>query len=195
MNTIILEKVKDDNGNEHEVTFDVYQKLAHDRIFFITEYLNDQTATNLVAFLLLKSGEDPKGKITLVINNEGADIRSLFMVYDTMKLIKNKIETICLGSAIGEMALLLAAGTPGMRKCAKNAIIMASQLEHQHAQYSDLADAKSLMERSKHDNKEFLKLLAKACKKTVAAITKELPRKKFMSAVQAKKFGLIDKII
>lgn len=195
MNTIILEKVKDEAGNEHEVTFDVYQKLAHDRVFFITEYLNDQTATNLVAFLFLKSAEDPKQKITLIINNDGADLRSCFMVYDAMKLIKNPLETICLGATMGEMVLILGSGTHGMRKCAKNAILMMSQLEHQHMQYSDLSDAKALMERSKHDNREFLKALAKACKKTVATLTKELPRKKFMGANEAKKFGLIDKII
>src|SRR5277367_5288611 len=107
MNTLVLEQT--DQG---EVPVDVYQKLSGDRILFLTDYLDDTLASDIVATLLLKDSEDSEKKITLFINCHGGDIRNAFMVYDFMSMIHAPIETVCIGAAMDEAIILLAGGTP-----------------------------------------------------------------------------------
>lgn len=189
MNTIITETT------EHgEMPVDVFTKLANDRILFINDQVDDAIAADISATILLKDSEETE-KITLFLNTEGGDIRSIFMIYDMMKMVESPIETVCLGSALGEAALLLAAGELGMRYATKNSIISIGQLLHDHQILSDLSDAKSLLERKKQDNKEFMEALAKATKKSLNQVMKDYERKKFLTPKQALQYGLIDGII
>lgn len=190
LNTLIIE-----NTESGEVAVDVYQKLSQNRLLFIHEEITDSVATDIVAALLSKDDEDSEQKITLLINSEGGDIRSVFMIYDVMNLIKSPIETICSGSAWNESLLLLAAGTPGMRYATQSAVICASQVLYDKIHFSDLTDARILNDLIKYDNKKMLEAFAKATKKPFKQIVSDFNKKTFMTPIQAKKYGLIDNVI
>lgn len=190
MNTLVMESTE--NG---DMPVDVYQKLANDRILFICNHIDDKLATDIVASLLLKDSEDSESKITLFINSDGGDIRNALMIYDIMKMISSPIETVCIGSAMNEAALILVAGSPGQRLATKNSIIAVGQLSHDWTAYSDLTDAKKLLEQSASDNKRMMEILAKGCKKTMKTVATDFDRKVFFSPSQAVKYGLIDKVV
>lgn len=190
MNTLVLEQT------EHgEIPMDVYQKLANDRILFITEYIDDDIATDLIATLLLKDQEDSEKKITLFINSNGGDIRNVFMIYDVMKMINAPIETVCMGAAMNESALLLIGGEKGMRLATKNSIISVSQLINNWNTHTNMTDAKNLMDQFKIDNDRLLDILSKAVGKSVKILREDFDRRVFFTAPKAMKYGLIDKII
>src|SRR5271170_3075847 len=142
MNTVITEKTE--NG---DVSYDVFSKLIESRILFLYDYITDDIATDIVATLLYLDHENDKDKISIYLNSEGGDIESIFMIYDMMKMIKSPIETLCIGQAMGESTLILAAGTPGMRYATKNSIIRINQLAHAYSAYSDMTNAEILLER------------------------------------------------
>lgn len=190
MNTLVLEQT------EHgEIPMDVHQKLANDRILFITDYITDDVATDLVATLLLKDHEDNEKKITLFINSPGGDIRNTFMIYDVMTMINAPIETVCMGAAMDEAAILLAGGKKGMRLATKNAIISVSQLVNNWHMHTNMTDAKNLMEQFKIDNDRLLDILSKAVSKPIKQLREDFDRRVFFTAPKAVKYGLIDKII
>lgn len=178
-----------------EMPVDIYTKLATNRILFLYGDINDDLAVDIIATLLLIDAEDSSEKITLFINSEGGDIRSVFSIYDTMKLIESPIETICVGSAINESALILAAGAPGMRFATKNAAICVSQLIQEGYRYSDLHDAKTTLEFLQKDNKSYMTEMAKMTKKKFKDVMAKFERKQFMTSKQAKTYGIIDKVI
>lgn len=190
MNTIILEETEDG-----EVAIDIYSKLSSDRVLFLHGPVDERVATDIVATLLLKDAETDEEKISLFINSEGGDIRSIFMIYDVLRLINSPLETVCVGSAMDEIVLLLAAGTKGMRYATQNSLICPSQLISTATQFSDLSDALVLMERLKRDNKNYMQALAKCTGKKLKDISKDLERKKFFDAKQAKQYGLIDRVV
>jgi len=190
LNTLVLEQT------EHgEVPMDVYQKLANDRILFIHDYIDDDIATDIVATLLLKDHEDNEKKITLFINSPGGDIRNVFMIYDVMAIVNAPIETVCIGAAMDEAALLLAGGRKGMRLATKNAIISVSQLVNNWHMHTNMTDAKNLMEQFKVDNDRLLEILNKATGKSVKQLREDFDRRTFFTAPKAMKYGLIDKIV
>ena len=174
---------------------DVYQKLANDRILFICNSITDELATDIVATLLLKDAEDCESKITLFINSEGGDIRNALMIYDTMSMIEAPIETVCIGSAMDEAAIILAGGSPGLRFATKNSVIAVSQLVHDWYSHSNLTDAKKILDQSMTDNKRMMEIIAKACGKPVKQVTEDFERRVFFNANQAVKYGIIDKVI
>lgn len=174
---------------------DIYTKLAQDRVLFISDIIDDKVATDVVATLLLQDAENDNEKITLFLNSEGGDIRSVFMIYDVMQLLKSPLETVCIGSAMNETVMLLAAGTKGMRFATHHSIISPSQLVHNASYMTNLLDAKSIMERSKADNKSLLSILAKASGKTYQEVAADFDRKVFFNAKQALNYGLIDGVI
>src|SRR5947208_340183 len=94
---------------------DVFSKLANDRILFISDMLSDHLASDIVATLILKDSESSSEKITIFINSQGGDIRNALMICDMMRLLESPIETVCIGAASDEAAIILASGTPGMR--------------------------------------------------------------------------------
>ena len=190
MNTLVLEQT------EHgEVPVDVYQKLASDRILFLTESLDDNLASDIVATLFLKDHEDPEKKITLFINSHGGDIRNAFMIYDVMSMIQAPVETVCIGAAMDEAIILLAGGTPGMRFATPHAILSATQLVASFRMHTDLPGAKALFEQEKLDNQRLMEILAKTTKKTLAQVKKDFDRRVFFSAKTGMKYGFIDKIV
>lgn len=190
MNTLVLEQT------EHgEVPMDVYQKLATDRILFFTDYLDDNIASDMIATLLLKDHEDSDRKITIFINSHGGDIRNAFMLYDVITMIRAPVETICIGAAMDEALVLLAAGTPGMRLATPHAIIAATQLIHGFHMHTDLPGAQAIFEQEKQDNQRLMEILSKTTKKTLAQVKKDFDRRVFFNAANAKKYGFIDKIV
>lgn len=190
MNTLINEM------SEHgPMAVDIYQKLSSSRILFIYDSIDDQLATDIVASLILLEAEDPFEKISLYINSDGGDIRNVFMIHDMMQIVQSPIETICVGSALNEAVLLLVSGTKGMRKAYPNALICASQLSQEKYYYSDLSNAKGVLERIQKDNKDYMSLIAKKTDKKVLEVMSDFERKKFMSAKQAKTYGIIDSIV
>jgi len=190
LNTLVLEQTE-----FGEMPVDVYQKLSHDRILFLSSYLDDDVASDMVATLLLKDSEDPDKKITLFINSHGGDIRNAFMVYDIMTMINSPIETVCVGTAMDEAAILLAGGTPGMRLATPHAIVAATQLVHSFHMHTDLPGAQAVFEQEKKDNQRLMEILAKTTKKTIAQVKKDFDRRVFFNAKDAMKYGFIDKIV
>jgi ATP-dependent Clp protease, protease subunit len=190
LNTLVLEQT------EHgEMPMDVYQKLANDRILFITDYVTDEIATDIIATLLLKDHEDPEKKITLFINSDGGDIRNTFMIYDVMTMIQAPIETVCIGSAMDESAILLAGGERGMRLATKNAVIAVSQLVQDWNMHTNLTDGKNLLDQFIVDNNRLMDIYSKATNKSVKQVKTDFDRRVFFNASQAVKYGLIDKVI
>jgi ATP-dependent Clp protease protease subunit len=190
LNTLVLETT------EHgDLPVDVYQKLSNDRILFICNAINDQTAADIVATLLLKDSEDSEKKITIFINSMGGDIRNALMIYDMMKMIDSPIETVCIGAAMDEAAIILAAGAPGMRFATKNSRIAVSQLVHDWITHANLTDAKKILDLSIRDNKRMMEILASCTGKTIKQVMEDFDRRVFMNANQAAKYGLIDKVV
>jgi ATP-dependent Clp protease protease subunit len=190
LNTLVIESTE--NG---DMPVDVYQKLSNDRILFICDQITDELATDIVATLLLKDVEDPDSKITLFINSDGGDIRNALMIYDTMSIISAPIETVCIGSAMDEAALILAGGTPGLRFATKNSVIAVSHLVHDWYTNANLTDAKKILDQSMSDNKKMMEVIAKSCKKTLKQVLEDFDRRVFMTANQAAKYGIIDKVV
>lgn len=190
MNTIITETT------EHgELPLDVYQKLANDRILFICEDINDSIATDITATLLLKDSEDSEKKITLFINSQGGSIRNALMICDMIEMIEAPVETVCIGAAMDEAALILASGAPGSRLATKNSVIAVNQLSHNWITHTDLTDAKKYLELAKTDNKRMMDIFAKTTGKPLKQITEDFDRRMFMTATQAVRYGLIDKVV
>lgn len=190
MNTIITETT------EHgELPLDVYQKLANDRILFICEDITDSIATDITATLLLKDSEDSEKKITLFINSQGGSIRNALMICDMIEMIEAPVETVCIGAAMDEAALILSSGAPGMRLATKNSVIAVNQLSHAGIRYTDLTDAKKYLELAKADNKRMMEILAKTTGKTLKQVNEDFDRRVFMTATQAAKYGLVDKVV
>jgi ATP-dependent Clp protease protease subunit len=190
LNTIVLE------STEHgDIPVDVYQKLANDRILFICDDISDIIATDVAATLLLKDSEDPGKKVTLFINSQGGDIRNALMICDIMNMIESPIETVCIGAAMDEAAIILSSGTPGMRFATKNSVISASQLVHEWMARANLTDAKKYLELASGDNKKMMEILAKTTGKSLKQVMSDFDRRVFMSAPQAAKYKLIDKVI
>jgi ATP-dependent Clp protease protease subunit len=190
MNTIIYE-----DSEFGEVPMDVYQKLSKDRILFVTGQIDDDLASDITATLLLKDQEDSDKKITLFINSPGGDIRNVFMVYDMIQMIDAEVETVCIGEALGESVILLAAGAPGHRLATKNAIISVGQLQQNFHTQTDMVNAKKFLDLFTEDNNRLMKILAAATKKPIKQVIKDFDRTVFMNSVKAYKYGLIDKII
>ena len=190
MNTFVTEET------EHgDLPVDVYHKLADDRILFLSDIIDDKIATDIVATLLLKDAEDSESKITLFINSEGGDIRNILMIYDMMQIVQAPIETVCIGSAMDESAIILAAGTPGMRFATKNSMISINQLTHDWVNYSDLTDAKIALDQGLSDNKKMMDILSKCTGKTSKEVYGHFNRRMFFTANQAIKYGIIDKMV
>ena len=174
---------------------DIYQKLSNDRILFICGGIDDKLATDIVATLLLKDAEDCNKKITLFINSDGGNIRNVLMIYDMMCLIQSPIETVCIGSTTDEAVIILAAGTPGMRLVTKNSLISVNQLVNDWTNFSDLTDAKKVLDQCLLDNKKMMEILARCTDKSVKQVSSDFNRRVFMGCNQAVKYGIVDKVV
>jgi ATP-dependent Clp protease protease subunit len=179
--------------NRGERAYDIFSRLLKERIVFITGGIDDGVATLVVAQLLFLEAENPKKEISMYINSPGGVVTSGMAIYDTMQFIKSPIATLCIGQAASMGSLLLAAGTPGMRYALPNARIMVHQPSGGFSgQASDIErHAEDIIKMKRRLNEVYVK----HTKKNYELIEKTLDRDYFMTADQAKDFGLIDKVI
>ena len=176
-----------------ERSYDIYSRLLKDRIIFIGEEIDDHLASLVVAQLLFLDAEDSEKDINIYINSPGGSVTAGMAIYDTMNYIKADVSTICVGMAASMGALLLSSGTKGKRFALPNAEIMIHQpLGGMRGQASDMIIHADWMKRTKE---KLNKILADNTGKKISIIEKDTDRDNFMSAEEALKYGLIDKVI
>jgi ATP-dependent Clp protease, protease subunit len=182
-----------EQSNRGERAYDIYSRLLKDRIVFLGSVIDDDVANLVIAQLLFLEAEDPERDINLYINSPGGVVSAGLAVYDTMQYIKSDVSTICIGQAASMGAVLLAAGKPGKRFTLPNAKIMIHQPSGgTQGQATDIKIQAEEMLKTKAllDN-----LLAKHTGQPVNKIDVDTDRDFFMSAEDAKKYGIIDEII
>ena len=182
-----------EQSNRGERAYDIYSRLLKERIIFLTGAVTDEVASVLIAQLLFLESENPKKEIFMYINSPGGIVTSGLGVYDTMQYIKPNVSTLCVGQAASMGSLLLAAGATGMRFALPNSRIMLHQPSGGFSgQATDIEiHAKEILEIKERLNK----IYEKHTKQKVEVIRKTLERDYFMTANEAKKFGVIDEII
>jgi len=175
-----------------ERAFDIFSRLMRERIIFLGDEIDDEMANIIVAQLLLLDSENPEKDIMLYINSPGGVITSGMAIYDTMMHIRADVSTICLGEAASMGSFLLNAGTPGKRIALPHARIMIHQPSGgASGQASDIMIEAEEIARIK---KEMNELMAKHSGQSLERIEKDVERDYFMSAEEAKKYGLVDEI-
>lgn len=175
-----------------ERSFDIYSRLLKDRIIFLVGEVEDHMANLVVAQLLFLESDNPDKDISLYINSPGGVVTAGLAIYDTMQFIKPHVSTLCIGQAASAAAMLLAAGQEGKRWCLPNARVMIHQpLGGYRGQASDIEihARETRVIRDKIDT-----ILAKHTGKTPEQIHKDTERDNFMSAEEAKAYGMIDSI-
>ncbi len=177
-----------------ERAYDIYSRLLNDRIIFLSDEINDVTASLTVAQLLFLEAQDPDRDISLYINSPGGSISAGLAIYDTMNYIKCDVSTICIGMAASMGAFLLSAGTKGKRLALPNAEIMIHQplVGGMQGQASDI---KIHAEHLLRTREKMNTILAAHTGKTVEEIARDTERDNFMSAAEACEYGLIDRVI
>lgn len=179
--------------NRGERSYDIYSRLLKDRIIFLSGEINDTMADLIVAQLLFLESEDPTKDIEIYINSPGGVVTSGFAIFDTMNFIKCDVSTICIGMAASMGAFLLAAGTPGKRLALPNAEIMIHQpLGGTQGQASDM---KIHVDKIIQTREKINKILAAETGQTLKKIEKDTDRDYYLSAEEAVKYGLIDKVV
>lgn len=179
--------------NRGERSYDIYSRLLKERIIMLSEEVNDTTASLVVAQLLFLEGEDPDKDIYLYINSPGGSITSGMAIYDTMQYIKPDVSTICVGMAASMGAFLLAAGAKGKRFSLPNSEIMIHQpLGGFQGQATDIGiHADRILKIKKNLNS----ILSERTGQPLEVIERDTERDHFMSADEAKNYGLIDEVI
>lgn len=176
-----------------ERSFDIYSRLLQDRVIFLSDEVNDVTASLVVAQLLFLESQDAEKDIVLYINSPGGSITAGMAIYDTMNYIKCDVSTVCIGMAASMGAFLLAAGAKGKRYALPNSEVMIHQpLGGMQGQASDIkihADRIIKMRRTLNE------ILAKQTGKPVEQIERDTERDNFLSALEAKEYGLIDEVM
>ena len=182
-----------EQSSRGERAYDIYSRLLKDRIIFLGSALNDEVANLLIAQLLFLESEDPDKDINFYINSPGGLVTAGLAVYDTMQYIKSDITTVCIGQAASMGALLLTAGSPGKRYSLPNARILIHQpMGGFQGQASDIEiQAKEMLRMKESLNK----ILVRHSGKTMDQIQRDTDRDYFMSALEAKSYGIIDHVI
>ena len=176
-----------------ERPYDIYSRLLNDRIVMLCDEVNDTTASLVVAQLLYLEGQDPDKDISLYINSPGGSITAGMAIYDTMNYIKCDVSTICIGMAASMGAFLLSAGAKGKRYALPNSEIMIHQpLGGMQGQASDI---KIHADRIIKIREKLNTILSEATGQPLEVIEKDTDRDNFMSADQAKEYGLVDEVI
>jgi len=176
-----------------ERAYDIYSRLLKDRIIFIGTPIDDMIANLVIAQMIFLEGEDPDRDINLYIHSPGGQVTAGLAIYDTMQFVKPDVATLCMGQAASMGAVLLAAGTKGKRSVLPNSRIMIHQpWGGTQGQTTDIEIYTREMVKMKEQLNE---ILAKHTGKTVAQLEKDTDRNNFMSAADAKAYGLVDEII
>lgn len=176
-----------------ERAYDIYSRLLKENIIFLGGPIDDHTANLVIAQLLFLQSEDPKKDVNIYINSPGGSVSSTLAIIDTMNHIKNDVATTCVGIAASGAAMVLSAGKKGKRFILPNAEVMIHQpLGGVEGQATDIAiTAKHILQTKDKLNK----MLATNTGKPLTQIEKDVERDFFMSADEAKKYGIIDKVI
>ena len=176
-----------------ERAYDIYSRLLKERIIFLGGPMDDDVANVIVAQLIFLEHEDPKKDITLYVNSPGGSVTAGMGVYDTMQYVQPDVSTICVGMAASMGAVLLAGGAPGKRFALPNAEIMIHQvMGGAEGQASDIEiNAKHILRVKERLNK----ILAQHTGQSVKKVEKDADRDYYMSAEEAKEYGLIDQIV
>ena len=190
---ILVPTVIEQEGR-YERAYDIYSRLLKDRIIFLGEDVNEHTANLVVAQMLFLENQDPNKDIIFYINSPGGSVYHAFAIYDTMKFVKSDIQTVGVGVQASAAALLLSSGTKGKRMLLPHSTVMI----HQPSSASERAKITDL----EIDLKEGLRLkkllneiLAKNTGHPLTKIEKDVDRDYWMTADEAKKYGLVDKVI
>lgn len=182
-----------EKSNMGERAYDIYSRLLKERIIFLGEPIDDAVANTLIAQLLFLDAENNKEDIKLYINSPGGSVTSAMALYDTMQHVKADVSTICIGQAASAAAVLLACGAKGKRFSLPNARVLIHQvMGGVEGQQKDVEIQAREMMRIKN---QINAILAKHTGQPVAKIEKDTDRDYFMIAEEAKKYGIVDKII
>ena len=176
-----------------ERSYDIFSRLLNDRIIFLSEDVNDTTASLIVAQLLYLEAQDPDKDIQFYINSPGGSVTAGMAIFDTMQYIKCDVATICVGMAASMGAFLLSAGTKGKRMALPNAEIMIHQPSA--GTQGQITDMAIHLKRLQVIKERMNKIMAENTGRTVEEVTAACERDNFMSAEEALAFGLIDKVI
>ena len=176
-----------------ERSYDIYSRLLKERIIFLADVVNDQTASLVVAQLLFLESEDPNKDIQLYINSPGGSVTAGMAIYDTMNYIKCDVSTICIGMAASMGAFLLSSGAKGKRLALPNAEVMIHQPSG--GAKGQATEIQIVAENILKTKKKLNEILAANTGQTVEKIAEDTERDNFMSAEEAKAYGLIDEIV
>ncbi len=182
-----------EKDGQSERAYDIYSRLLKDRIIFLGEAINDHVANIIIAQLLFLDAENKDQDIKFYINSPGGSVSAGLAIYDTMQYIKSDVSTICVGMAASMASILLAAGAKGKRFILENSEVMIHQV--MGGTEGQASDIKIHAEHILKTKEKLNKILARHSGKNVTNIEKDSDRDYFMSAEDAKKYGLIDKII
>lgn len=179
--------------NRGERSYDIFSRLLKERIIILSDEVNSVTASLITAQLLFLEAEDPDKDIQFYINSPGGEVHSGMMIYDTMQYIKADVQTICMGIAASMGAFLLASGAPGKRFALPNAEVMIHQPSGgAQGQASDIVIAAEHILKTKD---RLNRILAERCNQPLEKVAADTERDNWMSADEAKLYGIIDHIM
>jgi len=176
-----------------ERSFDIFSRLLNDRIIFLSEEVNDTTASLIVAQLLYLEAQDPDKDIQFYINSPGGSVTAGMAIYDTMRYIKCDVATICVGMAASMGAFLLSAGTKGKRLALPNAEIMIHQPSA--GTQGQITDMAIHMKRLQTIKERMNRIMAENTGRSIEEVTAACERDNFMTAEEALTFGLVDRVL
>ena len=176
-----------------ERSYDIFSRLLNDRIIFLSEEVNDTTASLVVAQLLYLESQDPDKEIQFYINSPGGSVTAGMAIYDTMQYVKCDVSTICIGLAASMGAFLLSAGAKGKRLALPNSEIMIHQPSA--GTQGQITDMALHLKRLEVVKKRMNRILAENTGKSIEQVTADCERDNFMSAQEALEYGLIDRVI
>jgi ATP-dependent Clp protease protease subunit len=191
MNSVIPMVVEQTSRGER--SYDIYSRLLKDRIIFIGDEITDQVANLVIAEILFLEKENPDGDIDMYINSPGGSVTAGMAIYDVMQHVKCDIATVCVGMAASMGAALLVAGTRGKRYTMPNSRIMIHQTSGGYR--GTMADARIYLEEMVKMNEICVRLIAEGTGRDPEQVRKDLDRDYWMSADEAKEYGIVDQII
>ena len=196
MNSMALVPMVVEQTNRGESSYDIYSRLLEDRIIFLADQVTDATASLVVAQLLYLEAKDPDKDIQLYIDSPGGSITAGMAIYDTMQYIKCDVSTICIGMAASMGAFLLAAGEKGKRFALPNSEVMIHQpLIAGGGLSGQTTDIKIYTDHLVNTKKKMNEILAERTGQTYEKLCEDTERDNFMTAQEAKEYGLIDEVI
>ncbi len=182
-----------DKTPQGERAYDIYSRLLEDRIIFLGSGIDASTANTVIAQLLFLEKADPKKDITLYVNSPGGHVTAGLAIYDTMQHIKPDVSTVCVGLAASMGSIILCGGAAGKRFCLPHSEVMIHQpLGGAEGQATDIRIAAEHIQKT---GDVLYKILAKHSGQTLKKIEKDCDRDNFMTAEEAKKYGLIDHVV